>query len=227
MRPRNGGLAAARALAATVLAAALVAGCASSGSAADDGAPAAPGSTPVGTVTKTLTSTAPPTTISGETLTITQTPTEPTTVAPPPTTEEPTPVSGECPYLSNAQVADANGQRAGKTSIIALDPYPVCFFTRADGHFLAAVRIITADTPEEAVAAVNQHVPVASSDPVNKPAGWEGGAMGQLTGIDGFPEARSIYGVSRENIAIIAISNQAQSVKGRQMVNHIVANLGW
>ena len=41
------------------------------------------------------------------------------------------------------------------------------------------------------------------------------------------PLSRSVYAVSHGKTAIIAESNQAQSIKGRQMVEQIVANQGW
>ena len=50
--------------------------------------------------------------------------------------------------------------------------------------------------------------------------------MATPDGVPGYPDANSIYAVSKGTIAIIAISNQAQSIKGRQMVEQIVANLG-
>lgn len=157
--------------------------------------------------------------------TIVTTPTDATPIVPPPTTEEPPAVPGTCPYLTDAQVADANGQRTGTTSVIATMPYPVCVFTRSSGGFLAAVRIVVAQTPQAAAAAVNEHVPIGESFPAAHPTGWTGGAMTTPNGVPGYPDAGSIYAVSKGPIAIIAISNQRQSIKGRQMVADIVANL--
>jgi UPF0176 protein len=73
---------------------------------------------------------------------------------------------------------------------------------------------------------VNQHVPVDESFPVTRPSGWAGGAMSTPDGVPGYPDAGSIYAVSKGTIAVIAVSNQKQSIKGRQMVTQIVANLG-
>jgi hypothetical protein len=164
-------------------------------------------------------------TVSEQPTTIVTTPTEATLVAPPPSTSEPPPASGTCPYLTDLQVEEANGQHTGQTSVIATKPYPVCVFTRSSGGFLAAVRIVVAETPEQAVAAVNEHVPVAESFPATHPSGWTGGAMSTPKGLPGYPDAGSIYAVSKGTIAIIAISNQKQSIKGRQMVTDVVANL--
>jgi hypothetical protein len=136
----------------------------------------------------------------------------------PPPTNEPAPVDGTCPYLDNQTVADINGQRTGTTQIIDVAPYPVCVFTRTDGEWLASVRVIQADTAESAVAAVNEHVPIDGSDPANQPQGWTGGSMTTPNG--------SLYAVSKGPIAIVAESNQQQSIKGRQLVVQTVTNLG-
>ena len=159
----------------------------------------------------TLTSTVPTTltsTVGGSTI----------LASPPPPTAEPPPVDAKCPYLADDVVADINGQHTGTTQIIDVAPYPVCVFTRSDGTPLASVRIIQADTPQSAVAAVDAHVPIEGSDPASQPPGWTGGSMVTETG--------SIYAVAKGNIAIIAESNQQQSIKGRQMVIQTVTNLG-
>ena len=140
------------------------------------------------------------------------------TAAPPPPTDEPAAVSGDCPYLSDTDVADINGQHTGQTQIIDVKPYPICVFSRSDGGWLATVRIIQADTPEAATAAVDEHVPIESSDPASQPAGWTGGAM--------VTADESVYAVSKGPIAVVAESNQLQSIKGRQMVIKTVAALG-
>jgi len=140
------------------------------------------------------------------------------TASPPPTTAEPAPVDGTCPYLADDVVADINGQHTGQTQLINVAPYPICMFYRSDGGFMASVRIIAADTPQAAVAAVDAHVPIDGSDPATQPAGWTGGSMVTDTG--------SIYAVSKGSIAIVAESNQQQSIKGRQLVITTVGNLG-
>ena len=184
----------------------LLVGCSSAGS--DQAA------TPLSTATitaGTLTSTVPTTltsTVGGSTI----------LASPPPPTAEPSPVDANCPYLADDVVADINGQHTGTTQIIDVAPYPVCVFTRSDGTPLASVRIIQADTPQSAVAAVDAHVPIEGSDPASQPPGWTGGSMVTETG--------SIYAVAKGNIAIIAESNQQQSIKGRQMVIQTVTNLG-
>lgn len=182
----------------------------------------------VTTASQVTTVTAPPTTstVVEQPTTIVTTPTDPTLIPPPPSTSEPAAERGECPYLTAAQVRDANGQNVGVIETIATEPYPVCIFHRPDGTVMAALRIVVADSPEAAAAAVNQHVPIADSFEVSKPEGWLGGAMGNLHGVDGYPDGQSIYAVAKGDTAIIAVSNQKQSIKGRQMVTDIVENLG-
>jgi len=196
----------------TILVAAVLAGCsaAMTGSSGDPPAAQSTQTITVGTITAG-TSTPPATvtsTVAGGTV----------IAAPPALTSEPPPIDASCPYLTDDVVADINGQRAGTTRIIEVAPYPICVFTRNDGEFLASVRIIQADTPQSAVAAVNAQVPIESSDPASAPAGWTGGSMVTDTG--------SIYAVSKGAIAVVAESNQQQSIKGRQMVTAAVATLG-
>lgn len=142
----------------------------------------------------------------------------PTTVLPPGPTAEPAPEAGPCPYLSDDQVADINGQRTGTTTVVDVPPQPICTFTRSDGGWLATVRVVQADTAAAAVAAVDQHVPVDGSNPADDPAGWSGGSM--LT------DRGSIYAVSKGPVAVIAEANQPQSIKGRQLAAAAISNLG-
>ncbi len=180
--------------------------------------------TTTGTTTVVTTGTV---TLTGPTLTSTSVITlPPSTIGPPPPTAEPAAVPGPCPYLSADDVTSINGQHHGATSLIAVEPYPVCTFTRSDGSYLASTRIVQAATPAEAAAAVNQHAPIDQSNPASDPAGWTGGAMSTPKGIPGNDQVRSVYAVSKGTIAIIAMSNQPQSIKGRQMVDLIVKKLG-
>ena len=65
-------------------------------------------------------------------------------------------MDGHCPYLADDAVADINGQHTGTTQIIDVAPYPICVFTRSPtAAALASIRIIQADTPQAAVAAVD------------------------------------------------------------------------
>jgi UPF0176 protein len=176
------------------------------------------------------TPTTPPTSVStatvitgtvttGVSATITSTVQGATVLAVPPAqTQEPAAVDGSCPYLSDDDVADINGQHTGTTQIVEVSPHPICLFYRSDGGFMASVRVIEADTPQAAVAAVNEHVPIENSNPANQPPGWTGGSMVTDTG--------SVYAVAKGTVAVVAESNQQQSIKGRQLVVATVGALG-
>jgi len=169
---------------------------------------------PVSTSTVTM-----GTVTTGVSATITSTQPGATILAEPPAeTSEPAAEDGACPYLSDDNVADINGQRTGTTQLVEVSPHPICLFYRTDGGFLASVRVIQADTPQAAVAAVNSHVPIENSNPANQPPGWTGGSMVTDTG--------SVYAVSKGPIAVVAESNQQQSIKGRQLVVATVGALG-
>ncbi len=155
---------------------------------------------------------------STQSVTVTGVPLGPAAGQPPSTTPEPEPVAGDCPYLPDDTVADINGQRTGVTTIVAVSPQPICTFTRTDGQWLATVRIVQADTPAAAAAAVDQHVPVDRSNPADDPAGWSGGSMPTADG--------SVYAVSKGAVAVIAEANQPQSIKGRQLAVAAIGNLG-
>jgi hypothetical protein len=175
--------------------------------------------------TATLTSTVK---VTVTTATVTRTSTESSAAPgkPPAATKEPAPVTGSCPYLPETDAETINGQRSGPTQLTDVEPYPICDFYRSDGGWMARIRIIKAKTPAQAQAAVDQHVPIADSAPASQPPGWTGGSMSTPNGIAGNPEVASIYAVSKGNIAIVAESNQAQSIKGRQMVIEVVQKLG-
>jgi UPF0176 protein len=93
----------------------------------------------------------------------------------------------------------------------------MCVFYRSDGGLMGSVRVIMAASPQAAVAAVNQHVPVAGSQPATQPSGWVGGSMttpGQMTQDS---SARSVYAVSKGTIAIVAEEEESPSIKARVM----------
>lgn len=181
---------------------------AASDSSAESSASEAPPST------STIVHTSPAETIKA---TVTQTLSGTTLVAqPPPSTNEPAPVDGDCPYLQTGVVSSITGQRMGTPQLIEVAPHPVCTFNRTDGTWAATVRIVEAPTPEQAVAVVNQHVPVEGSLPADMPTGWTGGVMsegGQEAGAEGL----SVYAVSKGNIAVIAEENESRSIKARSL----------
>jgi len=166
-----------------------------------------------GPVTATVTRTQP-----GATVTV--------TVAPPKATPETPPVAGECPYLSADVVSDITGQHHGQTQVIALDPHPMCVFYRSDGGRMGSVRVIQAASAAAAAAAVDQHVPIATSQPATQPTGWIGGSTtspGQMTQDS---EALSVYAVSKGTIAIVVEEDESPSLKARLMAVCAIHGLG-
>jgi len=137
------------------------------------------------------------------------------TPKPPPSTREPAPVTQDCPYVSTEAVKLITGQREGPAQIIQTTPYVICLFYRTDGQWSARVRIIQAATSAAAVAAVNQHVPVATSDPADQPAGWTGGSFTTGQKVADSASGRSIYAVSKGTVAIVVEENETPSIKAR------------
>jgi hypothetical protein len=192
--------------------AAAVAGCSSSAQGGPDT------STASSTPSTSVASSAPVSTVSVTTTirsTITRTQSASvSTIGPPPSTNEPAAVDGTCPYLTTDWIAYTTGQRQGSTKVIATKPYPVCEFYRSDGKWAATVRIIQADSPASAIAAVNQHVPVEGSQPASQPQGWTGGLISegaQTADADG----KSTYAVSKDKVAVVAEENESRSIKAR------------
>ncbi|SDO58368.1 protein of unknown function [Nakamurella panacisegetis] len=209
---------------------ALVSGCTSrSGS-----APAA-STTVTGTSTVTMTTTASrstPAATSGRSTavsTVTRTKGGATITAGaggPPATKEPAAVDGDCPYLSADVVSEVTGQHHGQTQLLKVAPHPICVFYRSDGGLMASVRVIAAADARAATAAVNQHVPIAGSQPASQPTGWSGGSMstgGQMTQDS---KAKSVYAVSRGNIAVVVEENESPSIKARVIAVCAIYGLG-
>ncbi len=218
------------AILAAALLAGLLAGCtpapsgvpladSASGSPSTTGPSVAPGaataSSPASIPVRSVAPTGRPTKV---TATVTQTnPGRTLTVGPPAPTPTPPTVIGDCPYLPAGVVSDITGQHHGDTKLISFKPHPMCLFYRSDGGFLGSVRIIVAASPQQAVAAVNQHVPIADSQPASQPAGWLGGSMttpGQMTQDS---TAQSVYAVSKGNVVVVAEENESPSLKARVM----------
>ena len=166
------------------------------------------------TVTSTVTRTK-----SGETITVVAT-------KPPAATKEPTAVDGDCPYLRADVVSHITGQHHGQTQLIKVTPQPICVFYRSDGGLMGSVRVITAANAAGAIAAVNQHVPIAGSQPASQPAGWSGGSVTSAGQMTQDSNAKSVYAVSKGNIAIVAEENESPSIKARVMAVCAIYGLG-
>lgn len=124
--------------------------------------------------------------------------------------------TGDCPYLDSQFVADSNGQHVSKVRVSADQPHPACFFYRPDGKVQLTVRVYVGDA-KTATALVNKAAPVDSSNPASDPTGWKGG---YLSSDDG-----AVYAVAKGPAAVIASTNQKQSVKARTVVKKAIAAL--
>lgn len=141
----------------------------------------------------------------------------PPNVAVPP--QLPAAVSAQCPYLSSQEVANDNGQHVGSVKISSSSdgqPHPVCYFYRPDGHLQMTVRVYVGSAAV-ATALVDQVAPLSSSSPATEPPGWSGGSQAITHG--------AVYAVAKGGTAIIAISNQLQTIKCRLVVTAVAATL--
>jgi UPF0176 protein len=123
---------------------------------------------------------------------------------------------GPCPYLDEAAVESANGQRVGSVRISADQPYPACFFYRGDGAEQLRTWIVVA-TPEVARATVDAAAPVATSDLAELPGGWSGGAQPTSDG--------AVFAVARQGIAVIVTSNQEHTIGARRTAGQVISAL--
>lgn len=159
------------------------------------------------------------------TVTVTRTHADVTvTAGPPKSTAEPAAISGECPYLGASVVSMITGQHHGDTRLVDLVPQPMCLFYRSDGGWMGSVRVIRAANPQAAAAAVNQHVPIADSQPASSPPGWVGGSTTK-GGMTQDADAKSVYGVAKGTIAVIAEENESPSIKARLMATCAIYQL--
>ena len=142
-----------------------------------------------------------------------------------PTTALPAAVGGDCPYLDAEEAKYLTGQRPGPGEVTAAAPAPICVFVRSDGGWMAAVRVFRTPDAASAAAAVDARVPIAASSPADRPSGWTGGYLPLPSGTPEYPEARSVYGVSKGTSAVVAWTNQAQSIKSRRIVEAVIENL--
>lgn len=130
----------------------------------------------------------------------------------------PVPVAdGPCPYINEAAVERANGQRVGAVRISADRPHPACFFERRDGSLQLRTWIVEG-TQAKAGATVDAVAPVASSDRAELPGGWSGGSQPTEDG--------AVFAVAKQGTAIVVTTNQEQTIKARRVAEQVIANLG-
>lgn len=150
-----------------------------------------------------------------------------------PTTALPEQQTGSCPYLPDDELILMTGQRNGPTKVIRTGlagpggEAPICVFYRTDGDWMATVRPFQTPSSAAAVAAVDARIPPTSSSPGDRPAGWAGGYQRLPDGAEEWPDARSVYGVSKGGRALIAWTNRDQTIKARRIVEASIAALKW
>lgn len=122
----------------------------------------------------------------------------------------------DCPYLDSQFVADANGQHVSKVRVSTDQPHPACFFYRPDGKVQLTVQVYVG-AASVATALVNKAAPVETSNPASDPTGWKGGYQSTDDG--------AVYAVSKGAAAVVATTNQKQSVKARSVVRKAITAL--
>lgn len=137
------------------------------------------------------------------------------TVAKPPASPVPA-ADGKCPYLENAFVAQANGQRVNKVKLSTDKPHPACFFYRSDGKIQLTAQVYVGEQAA-AKALVDQAAPVATSDPAKLSTGWTGGSQSTKTG--------AVFAVAKEGTAVIISTNQQQTIKAKRVAEQAIEAL--
>ncbi|MFI9380890.1 DUF2020 domain-containing protein [Kutzneria sp. NPDC052558] len=125
--------------------------------------------------------------------------------------------TAQCPYLSSDFVADANGEKVTKVMISADKPHPACFFYSFGNDKQLVVQVYVGQAAA-ATALVNKAAPIDSSDKADLPGGWNGGSMATSTG--------AVYAVAKAGSAVVAFTDQKQTIKAKQVVKQAIAALG-
>ena len=113
-------------------------------------------------------------------------------------------------------MADSNGQHVSKVRVSADQPHPACFFYRPDGKIQLTVRVYVGDA-EDGDGAGQQGGAGRIVQPGERPGGLEGRYESTDDG--------AVYAVAKGTAAVIATTNQKQSVKARTVVKKAIAAL--
>ena len=131
---------------------------------------------------------------------------------------DPVPAStASCPYLTSDFVADANGEKVTKVQISADRPHPTCFFYSYGNDKQLTVQVYVGDAGS-ATALINKAAPIASSDKAELPGGWEGGSEATASG--------AVFAVAKAGTAVVATTDQKQTIKAKQVVKQAISALG-
>ena len=124
-----------------------------------------------------------------------------------------------CPYLPDAQwVSDTVGEKTLAQGLDTRFDTPACVFWSYNEAPSLQVIVRHFTDRDLAQQAVDFYAPIDATSPASKPAGWNGG-RGSFPGM-------SVYAVQKENVAVIAISNQEQTIKVQGAAEEAIKNLG-
>lgn len=127
-------------------------------------------------------------------------------------------LNGEaCPYLDSDWLAEANGQKVTAQGIDSRFSTPACVFWSYGDAPQARVMVRHMPSEDEAVQVIDWAAPVETTEPAEQPEGWSGGRLGGPEG--------SVYAVQKGDVAVVAWSDQAQSVKAQRIVEETIAAL--
>ncbi|WP_123959202.1 DUF2020 domain-containing protein [Corynebacterium pseudopelargi] len=127
-------------------------------------------------------------------------------------------VDAPCPYLDAQWLAETNGQKVTRTGVDERFDPPACGFWGYGDLPQATVLIRHMPDEEQARAVVDWAAPIDSTEPATLPGGWDGGRAGGPEG--------AVFAVQRGPVAVVAWSDQAQSLKAQLIAQEVINNLG-
>jgi len=125
---------------------------------------------------------------------------------------------GPCPYLSEREVSDLNGE---KVLSVKTDPQvdpPGCFFYAADQRVTLTTSVFSVESEEKARSLVDQSAPPASTERADVEGGWTGGRSGGPGG--------ALLAVAKGPRVVVVQSTQEQSVKVQRIAELVIPRLG-
>ena len=137
-----------------------------------------------------------------------------------------------CPYLDTQWFADANGQRVTASAVDARFDPPACVWWSYPPEPQAQVIVRHMGEGNEGVKAaievVNAAAPIDSTEPADKPDGWDGGRGATTPEVAGgvYGDQGSVYAVQKGSTAVVVFSNQQQTVKPQMIAEKVIENLG-
>lgn len=144
----------------------------------------------------------------------------------PPATSDPAPpvpdlrpvADGPCPYLSDEEASELNGE---KVVSVRTDPQvepPGCFFYTYGDRIQLTTSVFTVADEQVARRLVDESAPVAETERADVDGGWTGGKSGGPTG--------ALLAVFRDDRVVVVQSTQEQSIKVQRVAERIIPRLG-